>query len=131
VSDTRSVVARYALFQVPELLLVGIGLVALTGLGVVTVNVAWLLLGAWILKEVVLFPFVRRAYEPSDPSGSAYLIGVDATVTQRLNPNGRVRIGPGSWAARLPAGSAPAEVGATVCVKSVEGLTLHVDLSES
>ena len=130
-SDTQSIVARYALFQVPELLLVGIGLVALAGLGAVTVNVAWLLLGAWIVKEVVLFPFVRRAYEPSDPSGIAHLIGVDATVTGRLNPNGRVRIGPESWTARLPTGSVPAEVGATVCVKSVEGLTLHVELPES
>ena len=39
-----------------------------------------------------------------------------------------VRIGPELWTAHLEAGSDPAEVGTTVCVKSVEGLTLHVAL---
>lgn len=124
---TRTVVARYALFQVPELLLVAIGLAALIGTGVLTMNVAALLLAAWIVKEVVLFPFVRRAYEPSDPTGTAGLVGAEAVVTERLDPAGRVRIGPETWAARLRVGSLPAEVGTAVCVKSVEGLTLHVD----
>lgn len=125
-SVSPGLVARYALFQLPELLLVGLGLVVLTTLDVVTLDVAWLLLGAWCFKEVVLFPFVRRAYEPSEPSATNHLLGVDAIVLERLDPVGRVRIGPESWAARLPAGSVPAEVGTTVCVKSVEGLTLHV-----
>ena len=96
------------------------------GLGYVTISVAWLLLAVWIVKEIVLFPFVRGAYELSDPSGTAHLIGRDAVVIARLDPAGRVRIGPESWAARLPVGSTPADVDSTVCVKSVEGLTLHV-----
>jgi membrane protein implicated in regulation of membrane protease activity len=120
------VVGRYAVLQLPELLLVGAALTVLAFLDVVTAGVAWLLFGLWILKEIVLFPVVRRAYETSDGGGAADLVGARAIVIERLDPEGRVRLGPESWIARLPAGSTPAEVGTTVCVKSVEGLTLHV-----
>ncbi len=130
-SDLRTVVSRYVLFQLPELLLVGMALLVLVGLNVLTANLGWLLLALWLLKEVVLFPFVRRAYEPSDPSGTAPLLGATGVVTRRLDLAGTVRIGPELWTARLEAGSDPAEVGTTVCVKSVEGLTLHVALEGS
>jgi membrane protein implicated in regulation of membrane protease activity len=127
-SGLRTVLSRYVLFQLPELLLVGMALLILVGLNVLTVNLGWLLLAVWLLKEVVLFPFVRRAYEPSDPSGTARLLGATGVVIQRLDLAGTVRVGPELWTARLEAGSDPAEVGTTVCVKSVEGLTLHVAL---
>ena len=124
----HSVVARYVAFQLPELALVAIGLVLLSGFGFVTTTVAWWLLVAWVFKEIVLFPFVRGAYEASDPGGASHLVGASAIVTSRLDPRGRVRVGPESWSAQLPAGSPHADVGTTVCVKSVEGLTLHVVL---
>ncbi len=122
----RNVLSRYALFQLPELVLVGMALLILVGLNVLTADVGWLLLALWLLKEIVLFPFVRRAYESSDPSGAAPLLGATGTVINRLDLAGTVRIGPELWTARLEAGSDPVEVGTTVCVKSVEGLTLHV-----
>ncbi|MEE2675107.1 MAG: NfeD family protein [Myxococcota bacterium] len=121
-----TVLSRYLLFQLPELVLVGVALLLLVGLNVLAANVGWLLLGVWFVKEVVLFPFVRRAYEPSDPSGTASMVGATAVVINRLDLAGTVRIGPELWAACLDAGSEPAEVGATVRVKSVKGLTLHV-----
>jgi len=121
-----AVLSRYLLFQLPELVLVGVALLLLVGLNVLAANVGWLLLGVWFVKEVVLFPFVRGAYEPSDPSGTASMLGATAVVINRLDLAGTVRIGPELWAACLDAGSEPAEVGATVRVKSVQGLTLHV-----
>ena len=121
-----TVLSRYLLFQLPELVLVGVALLLLVGLNVLAANVGWLLLGVWFVKEVVLFPFVRRAYEPSDPSGTASMVGATAVVINRLDLAGTVRIGAELWAACLDAGSEPAEVGATVRVKSVKGLTLHV-----
>ena len=125
-SGLRIVLSRYVLFQLPELVLVGAALLVLVALNVFSANVGWLLLALWLVKEVVLFPFVRRAYEPSDPSGVASLVGATAVVINRLDLAGTVRIGPELWAACLEAGSDPAEVGATVRVKSVKGLTLHV-----
>lgn len=119
-------ISRYVLFQLPELLLVGMALMLLVGLGVLTVNVGWLLFALWIAKEVVLFPLVRRAYEPSDPSATAPLVGATAIVIDRLDLTGTVRVGPELWTARLEPGNEPADVGSTVCVKSVEGMTLHV-----
>jgi membrane protein implicated in regulation of membrane protease activity len=125
-SSLRRVVSRYIRCQLPEGLLVSLVVLLLVGLGVVSVNVGWLLLALWLGKEVVLFPFVRRAYEPSDPSGVASLLGVTGVVINRLDPAGTVRIGPELWTACLEVASEVAEVGTPVRVESIEGLTLHV-----
>jgi membrane protein implicated in regulation of membrane protease activity len=101
----------------------------LAGVRFEIVSEAWagILCGGWILKEIVLFPFVRSAYETSDPNATSNLIGKLAVVTKRLEPRGTVRLGPELWGARIAAGLEPVETGARVCVKSVEGLTLHVE----
>ena len=130
-SGFSSVLSRYILFQLPELLLVCLILLVLVGLDVLGAGLAWGLLAVWLVKEIVLFPFVRRAYEPSDPSGVASLLGATGVVTGRLDLAGTVRVGPELWAARLEAGSDPVEVGDTVRVISVEGLRLTVVACDS
>ena len=125
-SGFGSVLSRYLLFQLPELVLVGLVLLALVGLDVLGTGLAWGLLALWLVKEIVLFPFVRRAYEPSDPSGVGSLLGATGVVIDRLDLEGTVRVGPELWAACLEAASDPAEVGATVRVISVDGLRLTV-----
>lgn len=122
------VVGRYTLFQLPEMTIVGIALVLGVEYGVVSELWARVLFGVWILKEIALFPFVRAAYEPVDPNVASALIGRRGVVTRRLDPDGSVRIGPELWRARVDADRAPLDPGLEVCVKSVEGLTLHVDL---
>lgn len=127
-SGVRRVLGRYVLFQIPELLLAGTGLVVLVGLDVLTARWAWILFALWIAKEVVLFPLVRKAYEPSDPAATSRLIGATGVVIERLDREGRVRVGPELWRARLVAEApAPVEPGEFVCVTSVEGLTLWVE----
>ena len=126
----RRIVGRYILFQIPELLLAAFGLVLLVALDVLAVRWGWILFALWIGKEVVLFPLVRKAYEPSDPGASSRLAGVTGVVIDRLDPEGRVRVGPELWRARLAVGSAPAEPGQHVRVTSVEGLTLCVERQE-
>ena len=130
-SGFASVLSRYLLFQLPELVLVGLVLLVLVGLDVLGAGLAWALLALWLVKEVVLFPFVRGAYEPSDPSGVASLLGATGVVTDRLDLAGTVRVGPELWSARLEAGSDPVEVGAAVRVVSVEGLRLTVVACDS
>ena len=130
-SDSRSallpVVLRYSLYQLPELALGAIVLLVLLRLDLLSPAGGWVLLGVWILKEIALFPLVRRAYEPGDPSGTASMIGRAAIVTERLDREGTVRVGPELWWACLPPGAEPAEKGAEVTVRAVEGLTLHVE----
>jgi membrane-bound serine protease (ClpP class) len=64
--------------------------------------------------------FLRR-YRVS--TGAEGLIGADAEVIERCDPEGRVRLRGEIWRARCPAG---AEVGERVAVTAVEGLTLEV-----
>ena len=121
------VVGRYTLFQLPEMTIVGIALVAGVEYEVVSPLWARILFAAWIVKEIALFPFVRAAYEPSDPNVASLLIGRFGIVTARLDPRGSVRIGSELWRACVDSSSDPVEEGCRVCVKSVEGLTLHVE----
>lgn len=123
------VVGRYVLFQLPELVIVCGALAAGVVYGVVSETWGLVLVGIWLLKEVVLFPFVRQAYESSDPAATSLLVGKRAVVTERLDPGGRVRIGPELWRACLAPGAEPVDPGGIVCVRSVEGLTLHVEAS--
>jgi membrane protein implicated in regulation of membrane protease activity len=124
-------VGRYALFQLPELGIVGFAILVALRFEVVSPTWAGILFAAWVLKEIALFPFVRQAYEPSDPRAASKLVGALAVVTERLDPEGRVRIGPEHWRACVASGATAVESGARVCVKSVEGLTLHVELPET
>ncbi len=79
--------------------------------------VLWL---AWELRKARTMP----AYQSATASGA--LAGQTARVTKRLEPSGEVHVGGEFWAAEMVSG-AMAEMGDTVLVKSVEGLTLRVD----
>ena len=121
-----SVVGRYVLFQLPELAIVGLALVAAVQFAVLPEVGGWALAAAWLVKEVALFPFVRSAYEPSNPNAASAMVGKVAVVTQRLDPRGTVRIGPELWAARLEGELPAVDAGERVRVEAVEGLTLRV-----
>ena len=57
-SGLASVLSRYILFQLPELVLVCLVLLGLVGMDVLGARLAWGLLAVWLVKEVVVFPFV-------------------------------------------------------------------------
>jgi membrane protein implicated in regulation of membrane protease activity len=56
--------------------------------------------------------------------GTNTLLGLGAVVVQPCTPWGRVRLGGETWRARSEAAVRP---GTRVLVRSVEGLTLHVE----
>ena len=122
------VVGKYALLQVPDALLVG----ALLGAGVrwwdLDLRLAFGLFALWLLKDVLMFPVLRVAYEPhASRSGADALIGARALATEALAPAGYVRVGPELWRARVAPSRGPIPVGAQVRVRAVEGLTLVVE----
>jgi len=116
---------RYWLFQLP-------GTLAVTGLLVLLVRwwdlsprLAAVFLGIWVLKDLTLYPFVRKAYEPRSGGGADALVGAVATASDRLDPEGYVRVGHELWRARVRGGSV--EKGGSVRVLEVRGLTLVVE----
>lgn len=81
----------------------------------------------WIGKDIVMFPFVWRAYDPNPSRTAVYgMIGEKAIVKERLSPTGYVQVRGELWRAELPPGATAVEKGQTVRVLEVKGLTLLV-----
>ena len=124
---SAQVIGKYALFQVPGLLLAGLALYGgVRWLGIPE-SAAYALFGLWILKDVVMFRFVRAAYGPGDPGGAEALVGAVGISKEALDPGGYVQIGHEAWRAQVPRDLAPVPAGARVRVLAVEGLTVLVE----
>ena len=82
-------------------------------------------LGVWIAKDLLLYPFLKSAYEGPKPTGPESMVGSLGTVTEDLCPRGYVRIGPELWRAES---ADPVRAGQTVCVTGCDGMTMQVEL---
>lgn len=116
---------RYSLVQIPGLL--GIG-----ALAVVCVTQGWFALHwgvalflAWLAKDLLLYPLVRRSFIRRAADAHLPQPGELVTVERALSPEGFVRIGPEIWKARTEDHST-VPVGASVCIISRKGIFLTV-----
>ena len=82
----------------------------------------------WMGKDMVMFPFVWRAYDQDPSKDSTYrMIGERAVVKENLSPRGYVQVHGELWQAELiPGTTATVEKGQPVKVREVRGLTLFV-----
>lgn len=120
-----SVLARYVLYQVPGWALSVIVLAVLRRWLGLPLWAVFVLLAAYVAKDLVLYPFLRRAYE-SGPTGAAQLIGEVGTATEALHPTGYIRVRGELWRAKLAPGADAVPAGGRVRVQSVRGMTLTV-----
>ena len=121
---SRSPLSRYLFAQVPGWVIVAIGAVVASSYGA-DPHLAWTIAAAWVVKDLVAYPFVRRAYERSRSATQA-LVGAVCVVRDPLAPSGWVTIRGEVWRAELAAGAGPIAAGRKVRVESVEGRTLRV-----
>jgi membrane protein implicated in regulation of membrane protease activity len=127
VDSSHRTIGKYILFQLPELSVVcvlAIGARSWVGLP------DWAAAGIialWVIKDVVMFPFVRIAYQPDSEGGATRMVDARGTAQDALQPSGYVRISAELWRAELPPGSPPVEAGDRVRVLGVHGLTLIVE----
>lgn len=117
---------RYALFQIPGAAFVAVLLAAAVRWWDWSISLALALMGAWLVKDAVLYPFVAVAYDPDSELDRDPLIGAHGVATQPLDPSGYVRIGAELWRA-VASGSAPIPSGARVRVRERRDLTLVVE----
>jgi membrane-bound ClpP family serine protease len=120
-------IARYALFQIPDLILLSLALAAAVRWWGLPVLAAYGLAALWIAKDVILFPILRVAYESNSPGGVDGIDGALGVVTRPLVPAGYVRLGSELWKAELMFGSGPVPVGSAIRVVEMRGLTLIVE----
>jgi membrane protein implicated in regulation of membrane protease activity len=118
---------RYALFQIPDLILLGLGLAAAVRWWGLSLPSAYLIVGFWLVKDIVVFPLLRVAYETSGPSPADRLTGAIGVARQSLDPSGYVSVGAELWNAELAAESPPLAAGSAIRVIQVDGLKLLVE----
>ncbi len=125
-SRSRTIV-RYTLFQIPDLILLGLGVAAAVRWWNLPVFAAYGLLAAWVAKDVMMYPILRVAYEGGGSTGVEAIYGALGVVTQSLVPSGYVRLGSERWKAKLVCGSESVSVGSAIRVVELRGLTLIVE----
>ena len=81
----------------------------------------------WIVKDLVIFPWVRRAYTNDAKTGTEQLIGAKAVAQERLNPEGFVKINGELWKARIDPVDQIVSPNSIVRVRAANGLTLIVE----
>jgi membrane protein implicated in regulation of membrane protease activity len=122
----RRIVLRYALYQIPD-----IGILAL----ILYVLHRWVdlslwlytgIVSLWMVKYVLAFSFVWRAYDKPRPGDVKSLIGTEGIAEERLDPSGYIRVHGELWRAEVIGKTVPVEKGETVLIERASGLTLLV-----
>jgi membrane protein implicated in regulation of membrane protease activity len=89
---------KYLLFQIPGWIIAAAVLTALVHWEFLTKGIAGLCFFGWLLKDLLLYPFFRRAYEPG-VTGSARLVGSKGIAEGDLTPKGYIRVRGELWRA--------------------------------
>lgn len=120
------VVVSYVLHQLPALALLVL---------ILTVVRQWVdipgwvvsgLVSLWVVKDMALFPFVWRAYDPDRPVGANSIVGARGVAKNRLSPSGYVWVRGELWQAEVMGGYLPIDRGEGVQVRGIRGLRLIV-----
>ncbi|MGQ9646880.1 MAG: NfeD family protein [Thermodesulfobacteriota bacterium] len=126
-SRQTRVFVRYALFQIPALVQLILILILIRQ----WVNLpGWFFWGAiavWLAKDVILFPFVWRAYDRDRFKELHSLVGIEGIVEERLAPTGYIRVHGELWQAETIGPETCIERGERVRIRGIKGLRLQVE----
>ena len=120
------IIIRYTILQLPGLALLLLILVFVQGWVDLSPWVVWGFIAIWVVKDAILFSFVRKAYDWDHPQGATSMVGAHGIAKERLAPSGYVQIRGELWKAALMEGSPPLEKGERVRVEGAFGLRLAV-----
>jgi membrane protein implicated in regulation of membrane protease activity len=120
------VVVKYGLLQLPGQAAFVLIFLLLRQVLEMPATMMWGLFALWVGKDVVLFFFLWRFYDPDQQSDRYRMVGRKGVALTRLNPDGYVRVRAERWLAGLAEESPPVEQGETVRVVAADGLKLTV-----
>lgn len=121
------VFVRYWLLQLPGWLVVAVLTTAITMWLDLAVWVPFAALGAWVLKDLALYPLLKTAYDPTGrTSATRRMVGSAGTAEQDVAPVGFVRVRGELWRAEIDPDAAPVRRGERVRVIDADGMTLRV-----
>ena len=117
---------RYVLYQIPGCLLAIATAVVLH----YRVNLpAWwgiALVAGWVIKDAVLYPFLRGAYDSDSPDAIEQLIGLEGVAIEPLAPQGYIRVRGELWLAEPYSAGVTIGRNRPVTVDSIQGTILRV-----
>jgi len=95
-------------------------------LGWVSGSVVGVVLGAWVVKDLALYPLLRPHMFADRGPATRDLVGRPAVVSKALSPEGYVKLGNERWRARTAA-EGRLEEGVRVRVVDADGMILTVE----
>jgi membrane protein implicated in regulation of membrane protease activity len=90
---------RYLLFQIPGWIIAAGALAGLVHWELFPPWLSLLCFSGWVLKDLILYPITRTAYERGNKTGSEALVGTRGVAEGNLAPEGYVRIRGELWRA--------------------------------
>jgi membrane protein implicated in regulation of membrane protease activity len=123
---SRRILFNYTLLQVPSLVLVILIVIFLNRWTALPLYVLWGIMILWIIKDIILFPLVWRAYDWNRQDSSHPMIGRRGVAQEHLAPSGYIRVQGELWLAELAEKEKPIQKGESVQVCAINGLKLFV-----
>jgi len=116
---------KYSLLQIPGTALLALVLFFLGDILDLSHYLKYIILLLWILKDIIMFPFVWQSYDSTGRNTGFSMIGKRGVARERLAPSGYIRVGGELWKAETTDGHI--ESGEPVTVIHVDGLKLTVE----
>lgn len=122
---------RYWLFQIPGWVITITLLVGLAQSMDLPIWAGILVMALSVLKDAILYPFLKPGYERNVKTGIARLVGGRGVVKQTLDPEGFVQVAGELWMARASQGGQSIPAGTRVLIEASDGMTLIVSEAKS
>jgi membrane protein implicated in regulation of membrane protease activity len=123
----RPIYLRYILLNIPGLAAVILILIIIQHWVVLPGWLFWSIIVFWVVKDALLFPFVWRAYDWERPGKSRSMVGERGIAKERLAPAGYVQVRGELWRAVIIDDGPAIEMGQSVKIVKMDGLTLFVE----
>ena len=119
-------ILRYTLFQVPGAALLVVLLIIVQRWVDLPAWFIWGIVALWVAKDVILFPFLWRAYDWDRSRDENSMVGLRGRAAERLAPSGYVKVRGEMWLGEVMEGERAVEREEGVRVQGMRGLTLLV-----
>lgn len=89
----------------------------------------WIAIGLFLLlvvKDIVLYPLLRTAYESGVKTGADQLVGLRGVAQDRVDPRGYVHVRGELWRAQAESKDQPIAAGSPITVLAARRMTLVV-----
>ena len=120
------ILLNYSLLQVPGLMTVSLILILVNRWTAFPAYVLWGIMILWIVKDIILFPLVWRAYDWNRQDSAHPMVGQQGVARELLAPSGYIRVQGELWLAELIDKEKPIKKGESVQICAINGLKLFV-----